>query len=186
MKNSIGSLAALAAFSAPALVHAVPADPDVRAASFENVTLSYSNANQINFDIDGDGTPDFYVYGNSGINLRVGVLNSTEITASPVTFGADFDLSEASQTFEETLSPSFDGYYGFDFVSTFDSEHHAAWVRFNLGGIDPVAVNGAWQAGPGYTALTVGAIPEPSAFGALAGAVALIGTLAVRRRRPNP
>ena len=37
MKNSIGSLAALAAFAAPALVQATPAEFDTRAAEFTTV-----------------------------------------------------------------------------------------------------------------------------------------------------
>jgi hypothetical protein len=184
MKNSIGSLAALAAFAAPALVHATPAESDIRAASFENVSFDALDTTPVNLDIDGDGTNDFFVYGNTfGATIRAGVLNGTTITESPVTFGASFDRSTALQTFDESMPPTFEGYYGFDFVSGFDSQHHAAWVHFDFSGESPVVVNGGWEAESFFTSITVGAIPEPSAAGALTGVAALLGACGFRRRR---
>jgi hypothetical protein len=182
MKNSIGSLAALAAFSAPALVQAVPADPDVRAASFENVTLSYSNPNVIDFDIDGDSANDFYIYGNNGGSVWIGGYGPTQYAPTGPA-NTVFDTNDPLQSGEDLVFQPFDGYYGFSFVSGFDGQVHAAWVRFDFTGPTPLAVNGAWEAESFYSSITVGAIPEPSTFSALAGGGALLGALSIRRRR---
>ena len=60
MKNSIGSLSALAAFAIPAAL-----DASTQVAAFENVDLPYQNSGTVDFDLDGDSTPDFYVFSNS-------------------------------------------------------------------------------------------------------------------------
>lgn len=183
MKNSIGSLAALAAFAAPALVHATPAESDIRAAAFADVALSYFSETPIAFDIDNDGNTDFSVFANTSTSVRIQMAGGTEMTFESVDFGTTFNLPEAGETFGVNVFEGSDSYYGFDFVSGFDGQHHAAWVRFDLSQEVPFAVNGAWEAEPFFTSITVGAIPEPSAAGALAGAGALLGALGLRRRR---
>ncbi|HEY9250499.1 MAG TPA: PEP-CTERM sorting domain-containing protein [Rariglobus sp.] len=182
MKNSIGSLAALAAFAAPSLGHATPAESDVRAANFENVTLSYSNTNAIDFDIDGDGTADFSIYGNDGNSVVIAMYDTTAYSPDLVA-NTVFDASTASETLGNFIFQPFDGYYGFSFVSGLDEQVHAAWVHFDFTGPTPLAVNGAWEAESFYSTITVGAIPEPSTVAALAGSGALLGALAFRRRR---
>lgn len=183
MKNSIGSLAALAAFAAPALSHATPPESDVRAADFENVTLSYVSSTPINFDIDGDSTTDFYIYANNSTSIRLFLNSPTQMTFGPVALGEVFETGVELLTTNTPIFSGFDGYYGFSFVSGVDDLVHAAWVHLDLSGATPVVVNGAWEAESYYQSITVGAIPEPSATAALAGAGALVGAFALRRRR---
>jgi hypothetical protein len=183
MKNSIGSLAALAAFAAPALVHATPAESDIRAAAFADVALSYFSETPIAFDIDNDGNTDFTVFANTSTSVRVQMAGGTEMTIEPVDFGSTFNLADAQATIGVNVFEGSDSYYGFDFVSGFDSQHHAAWVHFDFSGESPVVVNGGWEAESFFTSITVGAIPEPSAAGALTGAAALLGACGFRRRR---
>jgi hypothetical protein len=181
MKNSIGSLAALAAFAAPALVQAGPYSSDVREASFSNVSISLSNVTPIDFDIDGDGTADFSVYGNSGFAIRIDPYDPAALSsAGPVTFGSTFEIADATQSSNSIINQNTLSYYGFSFTT--GSEVHAAWVQFDTNTLNPVVVGGGWQASPGLD-ITVGVIPEPSTAGAFAGAAALLGALAVRRRR---
>lgn len=183
MKNSIGSLAALAAFAAPSLVNATLPDSDVRAANFENVTLSYVSFTPINFDIDGDSTADFYIYANNSTSIRLFLNSPTQMTSAPVALGEVFETIDALVTTSMPVFTGFDGYYGFSFVSGLDSQVHAAWVHLDLSGATPVVVNGGWEAESYYQSITAGAIPEPSATAALAGAGALAGASALRRRR---
>lgn len=187
MKNSIGSLAALTATlaAAPAVLEAAPSH-DVKSADFNNVSVSlYSNYLQaVDFDIDGDGTADFAVYGNSGNGIRLQLLAATQLSDGPVTFGTEFFANAATVTLETIIDTGFNGYYGFSFVT--GSETHAAWVHFDINQSAPVVVSGGWEAESHYQYITVGdpsPVPEPSAAGLLAGAAALTGAFALRRRR---
>lgn len=184
MKNSIGSLAALAAFAAPAMLNAVPT-PSPQSAAFENVVLPFENSGTVSIDIDGDSIDDFSVYSNS-YSVRIQTSGENLVTSAPLAFGSEFFIGDALAAYETLNSVSnvtFEsGYYGFSFVT--GGETHAAWVFFDFTGPSPLAVNGGWETHP-YHSITVGAIPEPSAAGALAGAGALLGTLALRRRRTS-
>jgi hypothetical protein len=183
MKTSIGSLAALAAFAAPTVSEAIPIPPAPQAAAFSNVALPYETSGSVYLNIDGDATDDFYVYSN-GISVRIFSTGSTLISGAPVAFGSSFapsDASVSSEYLNEVGANTFmSGYYGFSFVT--GGETHTAWVYFDFTGPTPLAVNGAWETNIG-SAITVGAIPEPSTVAALAGASALIGACAFRRRR---
>ena len=185
MKNSIGSLAALAAFAAPALI-AVPVDP-VAAAFGTNIALP-TTSGTVFFDIDGDATNDFRVFSN-GVVVTLAGSGSTLISASPVTFGNSFSPGGASVSQHTLISddtPVFStGYYGFSFTT--GGATHAAWVSFDLSGETPLATAGGWQPAE-MGSLIVGSpapssVPEPSAAAALAGATALLGAIALRRRR---
>lgn len=181
MKNSIGSLAALAAFTAPVLVEAAPYQSDVRAASFSNVSVSLSENTPIDFDINGDGTAEFFVYGNFGSAIRIDPYDpATHSSMNELSFGSTFEIADGTKTVNSIIWSDTIAYYGFSFVT--GGETHAAWVQFDVNSTNPVVVGGGWQASPGL-GITVGAIPEPSTFGALAGAGALVGALALRRRR---
>lgn len=183
MKNSIGSLAALVAFTAaPALLEATPL-PTPQAAAFNNVALPYETSGSVYFDIDGDHTDDFRVYSN-GYLVSIYSAGSTLVSAAPVSFGDMFvpdDATVSSALLNQVDAITFNsGYYGFSFVT--GGETHAAWVYFDFADTTKLAVNGAWQtvAGEG---VSVGAIPEPSTVAAIAGASALLGAVAFRRRR---
>jgi hypothetical protein len=185
MKNSIGSLAALAAFTAaPALLEATPL-PDPQAADFSNVALPYETAGSVYFDIDGDNTDDFRVYSN-GYSVSILSTGSTLVSAAPVMFGDMFSPGDAtmpSEYLNQVGAITFNsGYYGFSFAT--GGETHAAWVYFDFTGATKLAVHGAWQtvAGEGIS-VGAGAIPEPSTVAAIAGASALLGAVVFRRRR---
>lgn len=181
MKNSIGSLAALAAFAAPAVVQAVPLPSDVREASFSNTPISLSDENPIDFDIDGDGTADFFVYGNDGFAIRIDPYDPAAFSSEgAVSFGSTFTIDGATRFHNSIIEENTLTYYGFSFTT--GGQTHAAWVQFDTNELNPVVVGGGWQATPGL-GITVGVIPEPSTAGAFAGAAALLGALAVRRRR---
>ena len=185
MKNSIGSLAALAAFAAPVL--ATPAPP--QAASFSHVPVSFSDeTTHINFDIDGDGTNDFYVYGNHGFSILVGLLGSTMHAGDDsLPYGSVFSPGSASLTWEPTLFADAYSYIGFSFVS--GGQTHAAWVLFDLDADAPEVAGGGWQPFANSSIVVgqpgIAAVPEPSSLAALAGAAALGGALLRRRRRSD-
>jgi len=179
MKNSIGSLAALAAFAAPALLEATPLPPAPQAASFSNVSLPLNTT--VNFDIDGNSTTDFSVFSYSnGLFVDISTSGSNYVTAATVNFGEVFSGENATQITSLNATSFTTGYYGFSFVSGVTT--HAAWVSFDFTGSNALVINGAWETSSGQP-ITVGAIPEPSTVAAIAGATALLGTLALRRRR---
>lgn len=177
MKNSIGSLAALSAVVAPAFVEAAP-----QVADFANVPVSLSDGTPIDFDIDGDGTQDFFVYGNFGSGLRVAVYSPTLRSASEVAFGNNFAPADATLNGDTVVWTDDPAYYGFSFVT--GGQTHAAWVHFDTNTAAPVVSGGAWEMTPGAS-IQVGAIPEPASVAALAGVGALLGAAARRRRRPT-
>jgi hypothetical protein len=185
LKHSIGSLAALAAFAAPA-VYAAPIDP-VSAAFGTNVALPNDTLGTVTFDIDGDTTTDFSVFSN-GVVVTLAGSGSTLISAAPVTFGATFlppDATISQVTLISGGTPVFStGYYGFSFVT--GGATHSAWVSFDLSGATPLATAGGWQT-VGNLAIVVGSpaspIPEPSTVTALAGAIALLCASGRRLRR---
>lgn len=185
MKNSIGSLAALAAFAAPAL--AVPLPPPV-SADFNHVAVSLSDTTPINFDIDGDDTNDFYVYGNFGNGLRIIAHGSTTFSAGfsgGLAFGSLSFPSDSSFSGNTVIFSEDTAYLGFSFVSGTTGQAHAGWVLFDTHSSAPQVVGGGWQTVAGDPVL-VGSpspVPEPASFATLAGAVMLTGALATRRRR---
>jgi len=180
MKNSIGSLAALAAFAAPALLEAVPLPPPAQSAAFSNVVLP--NGSTLSFDIDGDSTLDFSLltYSN-GIYIDISALGSNHVTLEPVIFGDLFSGEATHQITSIDTTVFTNGYYGFSFIS--GTSTHNAWVYFDFGGDDKLVVNGGWQTIADESVTVGSAIPEPSTVAAIAGATALLGTLALRRRR---
>ncbi|MBC8010947.1 MAG: hypothetical protein H7067_12720, partial [Burkholderiales bacterium] len=173
MKSSIGSLAALAAFATPLL--AAPLPPPV-AADFNHVPVSLSDPTPINFDIDGDNTDDFYVYGNSGIGFRVAMYGATKFS-SPLTSGTFFAPTSASFTSNTVIFANETALLGFSFVT--GSQTHAAWVLFDANASAPQVIGGGWQTIANQSVLvgspTPAAVPEPSSFALLAGAAALTG-----------
>ncbi len=188
MKNSIGSLAALAAFAAPAF--AAPLPPPV-AADFSHVPVSLSDTTPIDFDIDGDGTDDFYVYGNFGNGLHIIAHGATTfsdgfsggLTADSESFPNDISFSGNTVIFsDETV------YLGFSFTAGSTGQAHAAWVLFDTNSAAPMVVGGGWQTIQGEHVVvgTPSAVPEPASFAALAGLGVLAGALATRRRRSAP
>ena len=185
MKNSIGSLAALAAFAAPAL--AVPTPP--QAASFSHVPVSFSDeTTHINFDIDGDGTNDFYVYGNHGGGIFVGLLNGTMHSGEgTLSYGDSFSPSSASFDWEPILFSGDHAYIAFSFAV--GGLPHASWVLFDLDAGSPEVAGGGWQPFANASIVVgqpeIAAVPEPSSLAALAGVAALGGALLQRRRRPE-
>lgn len=186
MKNSIGSLAALAAFVAPAL--AIPL-PDPVSASFhhEPVSLEGGSETTTYFDIDGDGANDFFVYGNYGDGLRLGVVGDTLRSASPLAYGDLFFPEDATADWTAMIWSGESVYWGFSFVTgeIGSQTTHAAWVLFDTNPANPMIVGGGWQTEPGQP-VVVGSpspIPEPASFATLAGAAMLTGALATRRRR---
>jgi hypothetical protein len=178
MKNSIGSLAALAAIATPAL--ATPSIPE--SADFYQVPVSLTDETPVNFDIDGDGTTDFYVYGNFGDALRIEFDTPTLISVSPVNFGDTFFIEDDTSSGSQLVWADETAYYGFSFVT--GGQTHAAWVHFDASSSAPLVVSGGWQTFPGggITVGTPAAVPEPSSYAVLAGAAALIGVVASRRR----
>ncbi|GEM_PF-6365094 len=182
MKNSIGSLAALAAFAAaPAVLQAVP-EPAIQAAAFSNVELPYSTPGGVHFDIDGDSFNDFYVYSN-GYSVVIYTENGARVSDGTVAFGDSFAPGGATTTgtYIDSIPGTFTtGYYGFSVIT--GANTYAAWVYFDFTGDTPLAVNGAWETQAGAS-IMVGAIPEPSAAAAIVGASALLGALFQRRRR---
>jgi hypothetical protein len=189
MKNSIGSLAALTATlaAAPAALHAIP-ERDTRTADFNNVSVSlFSNSlDAIGFDIDGDGTNDFAVFGNNGNGIRLDLGATTQMSAAPVTFGTAFFANNVDVSIAYALEADFSGYHGFSFIT--GGQTHVAWVQFDLNASSPVVIGGGWEAVAGYDSIIVGdpapsPVPEPSSYAALAGAAALTGAFALRRRR---
>ena len=183
MKNSIGSLAALVAFAAPAVAGLPPAPV---AADFNHVAVSLSESTHIDFDIDGDNTNDFYVYGNFGSGLRIVAYSPT--TFSSTTFGSFFSTSSGLSTVAVVFANQ-TAYYGFDFVT--GGQTHAGWVLFDTNSSAPEVVGGGWQATSGASVLVgsptpPAAVPEPSSFALLAGAAAMGGALVSRRRRATP
>ena len=181
MKNSIGSLAALAAFAVPAVVEAAP-----QVASFGNVALPYETSGAIDFDVDGNGTNDFYVFSNS-IFVGLEAYGSTLFTDSAVSFGSVVSTGDPTTQFlllEEVGVPSIGtSYFGISF--TRDAQTHTGWVLFDFTGDPKLAVSGGWESAAGQS-ISVGAVPEPSAFAALAGAGALAVVCFRRRRKSRP
>lgn len=180
MENSIGSLAALAAIVTPALAAPLP---DPVAADFANVPVSIVDNTHIDFDIDGDETADFYVYGNFGDGLVIEGYGATQFSTG-LSDGSLFFTSSATQNWA-MIGADTTSYVGFSFVT--GGLTHAAWVLFDASSVSPTVVGGGWQMMDEAPVL-VGSpspIPEPSAFAALAGAGALSGALVRRRRRAS-
>lgn len=170
MKNSIGSLAALATLAAPALVEAAP-----QAAAFSNVALPFFE--YINVDIDNDGTDDFSVYNNDGF-VAFEASGLTLFTGNFVNVGDTLAATGDADAYYSSFSSS--GYVGVSFVT--GGNTHAGWLYLDYTDTQaPVLAGGAWETTAGES-IVVGAIPEPSTVAALAGAGALLGALAWRRR----
>ena len=184
MNNSIGSLAALAAIALPAAT--ALAVPDVTLpAAFSNVVVSFSDPQNVPFDIDGDGTADFSVFGNGGFSLTVQVFDTTSLRSEPLVLGSLFAPGDATTDSSLAIFAGDTSYLGFSFIT--GSQTHAAWVLFDATGTDAVVVGGGWQTFPGGS-VEVGnpaPIPEPASFATLAGTALLAGA-ALRRRRPAP
>ncbi|MFH1497423.1 MAG: PEP-CTERM sorting domain-containing protein [Verrucomicrobiota bacterium] len=175
MKNSIGSLAALAALIVPAVAEAA-----VQTAADGVQTINY--AGTINYDFDGDAATDFSLFANFGASA-FGVTHYANF--GQVSFGQEFfhyDLANYGETLPLTTAST--GYYGFAFEVA--GQTHVGWAHFVFDDLsDTLQVqSAAWQ-DVAYASITAGAgaIPEPSAAGALAGAGALMGAVALRRRR---
>lgn len=180
MKNSIGSLAALAAFAIPAAVEAAPT-----VASFSNVPLPVGSS--IDFDVDGDSTPDFYIYSNEfSLDVFVEGYGDTLFFSTPVAEGSLVTVGGPDNNFaliEDSGSPSISASY-FGFTFSIGSQTHTGWLLADASGDPHLAVSGAWESVPGQS-ITVGAIPEPSAFAAIGGMTALGLAFTGRRRRPG-
>jgi MYXO-CTERM domain-containing protein len=177
MKNSIGSLSALAALALPA---ALPAE--VIPATFANFPLSLSDPTPISFDFDGDSSIDFQVFGNSGSSIlfepSAGNFRTVEVN-----FGDSLLPSDAVFSGLDSVFPGQSPYYGFSFLKS--GQAHSAWVRFDLTSPTPQISAGAWQNTPG-AGIVVGAVPEPASFAAFVGMAALCGAALRRRRRDHP
>ena len=181
MKNSIGSLAALAAFAIPAVL-----DAATQVAAFDNVTLPYENSGSVDFDLDGDGTQDFYVFSNS-IFVGLEAYGDNLFTSGPVTYGSFISTADPNTSFllleEVDTPPSFGtGYLGLTFMT--GGQPHIGWILLDYSGVPKLAVSGAWESDAGQS-ISVGAIPEPATTAALSGAGALILALGMRRRRQS-
>ncbi len=156
-------------------------------ASFSNQEVSfYGNSSlQTDFDFNGDSVRDFYVYGNSGYGVRFGSDLGAEYYATGLTFGQEFGHADIDGSGTYTLIDAGDsGYYGFAFDIGGDT--HYGWALFVVDTDNELVTvqSGGWQSAPFATATVgAGAIPEPSAAGALVGAGALMSAVALRRRR---
>lgn len=175
MKNSIGSLAALAAFAVP-----VVAEAAVQSAASGVQTINY--AGSITYDFDGDTNTDFTLFANFGAS-NFGVSHYANF--GQVSFGQEFfyyDLPNYGETLPLTTAST--GYYGFAF--DVGPQVHVGWAYFVFDEVNETlqVQSAAWQ-DVGFVPITagVGAIPEPSAAGALVGAGALMSAIALRRRR---
>jgi hypothetical protein len=181
MKNSIGSLAALAACVLP-----LAADAAVQAASFADEIAPFENSGSLALDIDGDSTDDFQIYSN-GIVVSLTSFETTLFTPGTVAFGDTLDVADAingSAYIDDTDIEAFTtGYYGFSFAT--GAGTHAGWIFLDFSGATKYAVSAAWETTPGASITVGAAIPEPSAAAALAGAGVLLGASALRRRRPS-
>ena len=179
MKNSIGSLAALAAFTIPAAMEAAPA-----AASFSNLALPYDTAGSVDVDMDGDGTNDFYIFSNS-VFVRLEAYDNTMFTDTPRSFGSlvsTGDPNTSSLELEEVGVPSIGAsYFGISFTRS--GQTHTGWLLLDFTGDPKLAVSGAWETVVGESISVGSAVPEPSAAAALAGAAALVVATRTRSRR---
>lgn len=181
MKNSIGSLAALAAFAIPASMEAAPV-----AASFTNLALPYDTSGSVDIDLDGNGTNDFYVFSNS-IFVGLESYGDTLFTDSPQSFGGLVSTGGPTTLFlllEEVGVPSIGtSYFGISFTRS--GQTHTGWLLLDFTGDPKLAVSGAWESVAGESISVGSAIPEPSAVAAMAGAGALVLALGRRRRRTS-
>lgn len=185
MKNSIGSLAALATLAAaPSLQAGAPPPPEP--AAFNNVIVPYQNGGSVYLDIDGDSVNDVRLYSN-GLFVQLFAEPGNAFSSGPLTAGNYFSPDDASANsvfLDDVGAPSFTtGYFGVSF--NIADEAHAGWIYLDFTGADPLAVAGGWQT-VAYSAVEVGnpaPIPEPSAFAALAGAGALLAAGGRRRHR---
>jgi len=183
MKHSLGSLAAVAALAATTSTEAV-----VIVSNFSNVDIS-SGVTEV--DIDGNGQVDFEINSSfAEIASFTGgeiVVDGTFISMAPLTegslinSGANYNSAANFNSFTGDINGSI-AFAGFLFQR--DAQTHYAWLEFSFADetfSSGTLIGGAWES-QANTAISAGAIPEPSQFALVGGAFAL-SLIGLRRRR---
>lgn len=184
LKNSLGSLAAIAALAA--LPHAKAQIVD---SSFSNLSLVDNGA--LYLDIDDDGNDDFNI--TSGSAEISGMILGNEVAVSGGMATQWFmvgDLINGSSDFNSigdfsSFANGGTSYFGVMFQR--GGQTHYGWVKLDFPTTDladATVVSGAWQstANLGINAGAT-AVPEPATTGLLAGLFASLGLFLRRHLR---
>lgn len=189
LRPALGSLAAMAALSLAPAAHA-----QATLSSISHVTVAADDLRY--FDIDGDGTDDFWVNNTfatptlspaDGSNNAIYSVFANGIgqTIQPFAFGETiFTNGGTSAEFGFDLFTGSSGYVGVNFER--GGQTYAGWVLFDLtagSGGDVVIESAGWQAtyGADITAGAATPVPEPATTAAGLGLAA--GLAAWLRRR---
>lgn len=116
-------------------------------------------------------------------NYFVNLAPGTTIDSSGLFVGGEsasiFHLGGAGDQFQSGVQ----GFLAFAYKATASSDLAYGWLSFTPNEFgDGAALDLAYSDTPGES-ITVGAVPEPAAYAALAGSFGLLAAVAVRRRR---
>ena len=207
MKRSVTQKAAALAGSTAALAAASPSvNAAVTLAKNGIGTTIPNDTTSFNWDVDADGNHDFrldsgfggvYVYldsaglNGSGVLQRAGAVNVGEVAnlgTAPIAIGqtvAGYQWGTAERRIVTVDDPGNDfwngvqgdqNFIGFRFESN-DGTHYG-WAQLEIGSL--TIVNAAYESDPD-TAITLGAVPEPSNLALLGLGIA--GLSMMRRRK---
>lgn len=177
MRNSLGTLAAVAAIAAAGSMQASAA---VTPTFVQNLPINLIGDTDI--DINGDNGVDFSLnWQGAFINAMSGsdMVVDFGYMLRPLGIGDVVDGSSGYNGYAEFghLVGGSNIFAGFSF--TIAGEIHYGWLAFDFSTDAPMIVGGAWESIAGQ-GIEIQAVPEPSFYAALGGLLA-VAAIGVRR-----